>query len=153
MAEIHENQLDLKKMETILEEDIHFTGEGYFGKETLIRGSFSGSIEALGTLYLDEKSVIKADIRARSVHVRGRLKGNIHASHSVTLEGTADMEGDITASQINIIPGSQFNGNSKMIKPGSRNPEDKKPERESDRNRAEENSAFRKPESLLKGDS
>ncbi len=114
MAEIHSRRIDEKKLDTVLAEDISFEGEVAFSKPLMIKGLFSGSINATGSLYIDKNAVVEAEIKASSVVIRGKVKGNITADIKVELQGTAEVVGDITAPRIVMEPGCLFDGISKM---------------------------------------
>ena len=114
MAEIHERKINESRLDTVLAEDISFEGELSFTKELMIKGSFSGKINAGGDLYIAENAVVEADINAASVFVKGRVKGSIVASTRVELQGNAEVEGDITAPKIVMDTGCRFDGISRM---------------------------------------
>ena len=114
MAEIHSKRIDEKKLDTVLAEDISFEGDVSFSKPLMIKGIFSGSINATGDLYIDQDAVVNAEIKALSVVVRGKVKGNITADSKVELQGTAEVVGDITAPRIVMEPGCLFDGISRM---------------------------------------
>jgi cytoskeletal protein CcmA (bactofilin family) len=114
MAEIHSKRIDENKLDTVLAEDISFEGDISFSKPLMIKGIFSGSIDATGDLFIDKDAVVDAEIKAYSVVVRGKVKGNITAGSKVELQGTAEVVGDITAPRIVMEPGCLFDGISKM---------------------------------------
>jgi len=114
MAEIHSKRIDEKKLDTVLADDISFEGDVSFSKPLMIKGLFSGSINATGDLFIDKDAVVNAEIKASSVVVRGKVKGNITADSKVELQGTAEVIGDITAPRIVMEPGCLFDGISRM---------------------------------------
>jgi len=115
MAEIHSRKIKEHKLDTVLAEDISFSGEVSFTRELMIKGKFEGRIEAEGDLFVGEKADITAEIGARSVHVRGRIRGNVTAASQVELTGEAEVVGDITAPRIVMETGCRFEGVSRMI--------------------------------------
>ncbi len=114
MAEIHSKRIDEKKLDTILADDISFEGDVSFSKPLMIKGFFSGSINATGDLFIDRDAVVKAEIKAASVVVKGKVQGNITADSKVELQGSAEVIGDITAPRIVMEPGCLFDGISRM---------------------------------------
>ncbi|MDA3850287.1 MAG: polymer-forming cytoskeletal protein [Spirochaetaceae bacterium] len=114
MAEIHAKKIYEKNVDTILTEDIHFSGELSFSKALIIKGQFTGVINATGDLYIEEKAHVEAEITASSVFVKGRVIGNIQANKRVELNGSASVQGDITSPRIVMDTGCRFDGISKM---------------------------------------
>ncbi len=115
MAEIHSRKIKEHRLDTVLAEDISFTGELSFTRELMIKGKFEGRIKAQGDLYIDENADVTAEIGARSIHVRGRVKGNVKADSQVELMGNAEVIGDITAPKIIMETGCRFEGVSRMV--------------------------------------
>lgn len=115
MAEIHSRKIKEHKLDTVLAEDISFTGELSFTQELMIKGKFEGNIQAGGDLYIAENADVTAEIGAHSIHVRGRVKGNVYAESQVELMGNAEVIGDITAPKIIMETGCRFEGVSRMV--------------------------------------
>ncbi len=115
MAEIHSRRIKEHKLDTVLAEDISFSGELTFTRELMIKGKFEGNIKAQGDLYIGEDADVTAEIGARSIHVRGKVKGNVQAQSRVELMGNAEVIGDITAPKIIMETGCRFEGVSRMI--------------------------------------
>lgn len=114
MAEIHSRKIKEHRLDTVLAEDIVFNGEVSFSRELMIKGKFEGRIEAEGDLFIGEHADVKAEIGAKSVHVRGKIYGNVTAETQVELAGCAEVVGDITAPRILMETGCRFEGVSRM---------------------------------------
>ncbi len=102
---------DETDIETVLAEDIDFSGVLSFKEPLMIKGRFKGEIKASGDLYIGEKADIEAQIEARTISSRGRIKGNIRAQARVELSSTAVVDGDITSPDLVIESGARYNGN------------------------------------------
>lgn len=87
------------------------------GNENLIiEGKFKGKIDLKNNdLTVDSTADVDAEIKARNITIRGRVKGNITASGKVYIEKEGQMVGDIAAARISIVEGAQFKGSMKMI--------------------------------------
>jgi len=87
------------------------------GQEDLIvRGQFRGKINLPGNdLLVVEGGLIEAEVRVRSITVRGEVNGNIAASGKVIIEKTGRVKGDLSASIISIEDGAQFKGSVKVM--------------------------------------
>ena len=122
MSEIHSGRIDESKIDTVLAEEISFEGEVSFSEPLMIKGLFSGSINATkntegkkdaGALYIGKDAVVHAEIKALSVVVLGKVKGNITAVSKIELQSTAEVVGNIIAPQIVMESGCLFDGNSR----------------------------------------
>ena len=110
MAEVNIKNVDEVDIDTILAEDIDFTGELSFEDPLMIKGKFKGEIKASGDLYIGEDAQVQAKIEANLVSLRGTLKGNVVAQKRVELFSTSTIVGDITSPNIIMESGSRFNG-------------------------------------------
>ena len=115
MAEIHSRKIKEHRLDTVLAEDIIFNGEVYFSKELMVKGKLEGRIQAEGDLFIGENADVKAEIGAKSVHVMGKVYGNVTAETQVELSGCAEVVGDITAPRILMETGCRFEGVSRML--------------------------------------
>lgn len=85
-------------------------------EDLVIRGRFKGKIDIKNNdLTVENHADIDAEIHARNITIRGRVKGDIQASGKVFIEKEGQMVGDIAAARISIVEGAQFRGNMKMI--------------------------------------
>ncbi|MCQ2612750.1 MAG: polymer-forming cytoskeletal protein [Treponemataceae bacterium] len=109
-------ELDEDDFDTVLADDIAFSGKISFTKPFMIKGTVSGEIEATSDLVVDSKAEVKADIVARRVLVRGTVEGDITASKLVFVTAEGSITGDITAPQVVLEPGSSFTGRCVMTK-------------------------------------
>jgi cytoskeletal protein CcmA (bactofilin family) len=116
MTEVHNDVLEDEDFDTILSEDIDFSGTLNFEKPFLIRGRLSGEIDARGLLVVDEEAVVEADIRAGRVIIRGSVKGNVIAAEKVEVTVSGRLEGDVSAPEISMETGCTFNGRCTMTK-------------------------------------
>ncbi|MGD9346257.1 MAG: polymer-forming cytoskeletal protein [Candidatus Aminicenantes bacterium] len=85
-------------------------------EDFVIMGKFKGKIDIKNNdLSVENHADVDAEIHARNITIRGRVKGNIHASGKVYIEKEAQMVGDISAARISIVEGAQFKGSMKMV--------------------------------------
>ena len=107
-------EVEKDNFDTILAPDITFTGKIKFSKPFMIKGKVFGSIESTGDLVIVENAVVKADITARRVLVKGDLEGNVNAEKFVYVSAEGSVLGDLTAPQVILEPGSHFTGKCTM---------------------------------------
>ena len=110
MAEVHIKNVEETELDTILAEDIDFTGELSFQRPLMIKGRFKGQIKASGDLYIGDDANVEAQISANLVSLKGSVTGNITARARVELFSTSRVDGDITSPDIIMESGSKFNG-------------------------------------------
>ena len=81
------------------------------------KGRVSGIVRSQSARPRHENAVVEADIVAKVVSVKGRVKGNISAREKVELFACASVDGDVTAPQITMETGCRFNGACRMVAP------------------------------------
>jgi len=81
---------------------------------TRIDGTVNGKLIANDTVTIGPTGVVKAEIRARSIVVGGRVEGNLIASEKVELQTKSELIGDITSKSLLVEHGAIFHGSSKM---------------------------------------
>jgi cytoskeletal protein CcmA (bactofilin family) len=114
MTDVHNDILEDEDFDTILSEDIDFSGVLNFEKPFLIRGRLSGEIEARGLLVIDEGAVVDANINASKVVIRGSVKGDVTATEKVEISVTGKLIGNVAAPDISMDTGCVFNGRCTM---------------------------------------
>ncbi len=81
---------------------------------TRIDGTVNGKLIANDIVTVGSTGVVKAEIRARSIVIGGRVEGNLIASEKVELQAKSELVGDITSKSLLVEHGAIFHGNSKM---------------------------------------
>ena len=114
MTDVHSDALDDQDFDTILSQDIFFSGTLNFEKSFLIKGRLSGDILARGLLVVDEGAVVEANINASKVIIRGSVKGDVTASEKVEVTLSGKLVGNVTAPEIFMETGCVFNGRCTM---------------------------------------
>ena len=122
MSELQIQSVDESEIDTILAEDIDFTGTLEFSEPLMIKGRFSGDIVSSSDLYIGKDAQVQAQIEANLVSLKGTLKGNTNALQRVELFSTASVEGDITTPDMVMESGCQLNGTCRMSKNKEKQP-------------------------------
>ncbi len=81
---------------------------------TRIDGAVNGKLIANDIVTVGSTGVVKAEIRARSIVIGGRVEGNLVASEKVELQAKSELVGDITSKSLLVEHGAIFHGNSRM---------------------------------------
>jgi cytoskeletal protein CcmA (bactofilin family) len=104
-----------------------------------IDGKFEGEIEVGGNLIVGEDAVIKANIRAKSVSIGGKVVGDVTCEGKVELFSSGSLEGKVKASDLTIAEGAFFNGECRMVPLGELpRKESSKPPEKSKSNKSQE---------------
>lgn len=110
MTDVQFTPVDEDLLDTILADDVDFSGTLIFKDPLMIRGRVSGRIESVSDLFIDEKAVVEADIVAHDVSIRGQLKGSVKATGRVELHACCRVEGDILAEEVSMESGCYYRG-------------------------------------------
>jgi len=106
----------LHKKAAILGPTVDVKAELKANEDLVIEGKFQGKIDIKNNdLTIGSSADVDAQIQARNITIRGRVKGNVQASGKVFIEKEGQMVGDIAAARISIMEGAQFKGSMKMI--------------------------------------
>jgi cytoskeletal protein CcmA (bactofilin family) len=103
---------------TVFDKDTHFEGTLEFSKPLQINGIFEGEIISDGILLVGETAHIKANIRAGTVIVGGKVTGNIEALDKLEMLESGRVYGNIRTVKLQIADGVVFDGICEMINPG-----------------------------------
>ncbi|QSR85354.1 polymer-forming cytoskeletal protein [Methylacidimicrobium sp. B4] len=101
---------------TVLTRDTEFRGTVGFTGELQLNGRLEGEILSEdGTLVIGDTALVKADIRAKKVVVRGQVFGNILARERLEMVGSARVFGDVQTGALAIEQGAVFVGRSESL--------------------------------------
>jgi cytoskeletal protein CcmA (bactofilin family) len=102
--------------DTIVENDISFTGSIKMKKAFMIRGKVNGKIDSTSDLVIDSDAVVNADITADRVLIRGKVKGNVIGNKLIFITASGSLDGDITTGKVVLEPGCIFTGKCTMVR-------------------------------------
>lgn len=108
--------LEDEAFDTIVEDDISFSGSIKMKKTFMIRGRVSGSIQSSSDLVIDSNAVVNADISAQRVLIRGTVKGNVIGEKLIFVTSSGSLDGDIVTAKVVLEPGCNFTGKCTMVK-------------------------------------
>jgi cytoskeletal protein CcmA (bactofilin family) len=98
--------------------DVTVIGQGIFLRGSIkgdgdveIRGRVEGDVEVAGEVTIGEGALVKADVTARRITVRGAVAGNLTGEDGVRLEEGARVVGDLRGAGIGIAEGALLRGN------------------------------------------
>lgn len=102
--------------DTIVGAGSHMKGEINCKGPSKISGHFEGELKGDDKIFVGLDAVIDGNIHAKEIEVDGTVKGTITSSERITLNESANVEGDLSAPSIIIEEGARFNGTSQMEK-------------------------------------
>ena len=88
-----------------------FKGELLSSEDMRIEGRIEGTIEIRNhDLILGTQAIIKADVVAKTVTIRGNVSGTVTASEKIEVSETAVVNGELTAPRLSIADGATVQG-------------------------------------------
>ncbi|QSR88688.1 bactofilin family protein [Methylacidiphilum caldifontis] len=101
---------------TILDQYSEFKGSVGFSGQLQLNGKLEGDIHSEdGVLLIGPQAIVKAEIKAKTIIVRGQVEGNLFAQERLELLNTSRVFGDIKTSSLLIEPGAIFVGRSESL--------------------------------------
>jgi cytoskeletal protein CcmA (bactofilin family) len=98
----------------VLNSDVELKGTLKFSGELTFDGKLEGDINSDGTLNLGDNAVIKGNINAGSIVMRGKINGNVVAKEKVDIKSKTELFGDIRAPRLAIEEGVTFVGKTEV---------------------------------------
>ncbi len=96
---------------SLLGPSLSVEGEITGAEDLTVAGRLSGRIQLPDNAVLvDKNGRIEADITARSVRVRGDVKGDLHGGEEVVVESGGSVRGNIVAPRVVLEDGAKFKG-------------------------------------------
>jgi cytoskeletal protein CcmA (bactofilin family) len=98
----------------ILNSDVELKGTIRFSGELTFDGKLEGDIHSDGTLNLGDNAVVKGNIAANSVVVRGKINGNVTAKEKIDIKTKTELFGDVRAARLVMEEGVIFVGQTEV---------------------------------------
>lgn len=108
---------DIGMISTVFNKNTEFYGDLTFKKSLQINGKFEGEISSGTYLVVGEEAVIKANIKADTVIIKGTVYGNIEAVSRLEIHTNGKLYGNIRTKKLMISDGVVFEGKCEMIRP------------------------------------
>ena len=107
----------------MITDQVEIKGTMAFDGALEFNGNFEGEIISEGTLTIGSEAVIKAEIQAAKVIIRGKVQGNIIATDSVEVCDQAELFGDVRSAKFILSESATFRGRSDPIEGKAAAPE------------------------------
>lgn len=105
-----------KEAETIIGPSVKIKGDFNCQGNIIVEGIVEGNIKTDNDLYVGEKAVITADVKAKNAKISGKIVGNIKIENYLEITSTANILGDVEIGNLSISKGAFLNGKCTMIK-------------------------------------
>ncbi|HEY2460093.1 MAG TPA: polymer-forming cytoskeletal protein [Candidatus Acidoferrum sp.] len=105
-----------------ISQGIRIKGEVTGSEDLFVDGQVDGKLNlANGSLTIGPNGLVKADVTAREVIVRGRVEGKIAARERVQLSSTGRVDGEVQTERLAIEDGAMLRGKVEAGRLGERN--------------------------------
>ena len=107
----------------MITDQVEIKGTLAFDGSLEFNGTFEGEIISQGTLTIGSEAIIKAEIQAAKVIIRGKVQGNIIATESIEVCDKAELFGDVQTAKFIVAETALFRGRSDPIEGKASAPE------------------------------
>jgi cytoskeletal protein CcmA (bactofilin family) len=109
-----ESSVKLGSPDTLIAEGTEIEGKFTFTGTATVNGRLRGEILSNDSLFVGEKGVVNASIRAGVVHISGEVVGDVNASERLELHSHSRVYGDVEAPVVIIEEGALLEGQCRM---------------------------------------
>ena len=120
---------DISRIESVgsrsalITDQVEIKGTLAFDGNLEFNGTFEGEIISQGTLNVGPEAIIKAEVHAAKVIIKGKVQGNITATESIELCDQAELFGDVRTAKFIVAESATFRGRSDPIEGKAAAPE------------------------------
>ncbi len=104
-----------RRIKTVFGRETKFNGKLFFTESLKISGTFNGVVESQGFLLVDTDAVVTANIRAGTLVVCGKIKGNVQVEKRLEILSGGQIIGDISCPNLIIADGTSIQGQCEML--------------------------------------
>ena len=99
---------------TLLSKDTEIRGSVRTQGSIRVDGTVHGDLFSAKTVTIGASGMVEGNINGEDIIVAGKVKGSLSARGKISLEGTAQIEGDLNTGRLSIAEGAVFRGLSNM---------------------------------------
>ena len=103
------------KLGTIIGRGTKIEGTITVDGSTRIDGIVTGKLISNDVITIGPNGEVKAEVKAKSIIVGGRVHGNLEAAEKIELQSKSELRGDLIAKSLLVEHGAIFHGSSNMI--------------------------------------
>ena len=100
------------EVEKVLDVDASMQGSLSFKDPVNLRinGSFEGKLDTRGNLTIGENAKVSANIHGDNIVIAGKVSGDVFATRSLSILGTATLKGNLTTPRLSVGEGAILQG-------------------------------------------
>jgi cytoskeletal protein CcmA (bactofilin family) len=102
------------KLETIIGKGTKIDGTMKIEGSTRIDGIVMGKLESNDLVTIGPEGSVKAEVKAKSIIVGGRVEGNLEATEKIELQSKSELMGNLISKSLLVEHGAIFHGNANM---------------------------------------
>ncbi len=106
------------KKTSVIPAGVTLVGDIEGDADLVVAGKVDGPIHVSGALLIEAGGQVRGHVRARTVTVRGVLKGDAYGELAVRVEESARLVGELTAPRVQVAVGARFRGQVHMNEVG-----------------------------------
>ncbi|PWQ93911.1 bactofilin family protein [Leucothrix arctica] len=103
-----------RRVASQLEEDIKLVGDLSFSGLLQLKGNVYGNIisppDSEATLLIEEGATVTGEIRVPYIQIKGKVTGNVFASHRISIKTGSTVIGDVHYNDIELDQGAHLSG-------------------------------------------
>lgn len=99
---------------SVFPEGARLAGEVRGAGDLVVLGTIEGAIDLDGALTVEASGLVKGEVRARAMILRGRVEGPVVVLELLRLEAGARLVGDVVADRVSAAGGSLLSGRVRM---------------------------------------
>jgi cytoskeletal protein CcmA (bactofilin family) len=107
-------KIDPNTTDTLIGEGSLFEGKIKSDGGIRVEGQITGDIDSAGDVTVGENGIARSNIKARNVILAGQVVGNVSAKGKLTIKASGKLHGNLSAAELSIESGGEFQGSSKM---------------------------------------
>ncbi len=111
VARTYNREIMKEESNTYIGKTIRIKGHITSREDMTVEGWIKGDIDINKTLIIERNGKIKADVKANSIRIKGRLKGKIEALDKIEILSEGICDGDIKTDKLVVKEGAYLLGN------------------------------------------
>ncbi len=99
---------------SVLPTGMKLVGDVRGQEDFVVLGTIEGEVDVDGAVVVEEGAIVRGNVRAKSISIRGVVVGDATAQETIRVEIGGRMVGDLHAPRVNIVKGALFRGHVHM---------------------------------------